>query len=36
VSTASRSPDAARELMRFLTGPVALPLIKAQGMEPAP
>jgi molybdate transport system substrate-binding protein len=36
VSTASRHPDAARALIRFLTGPAALPVIKAQGMEPAP
>jgi molybdate transport system substrate-binding protein len=35
VSTASREPDAAVELIRFLRGPVALPVIKAQGMEPA-
>ena len=35
VSSASRAPDAARELIRFLAGPVALPVIKAQGMEPA-
>jgi molybdate transport system substrate-binding protein len=34
VSAASRAPDAARELIRFLKGPVALPVIKAQGMEP--
>jgi len=36
VSTASEAPDVARALMRFLTGPVAVPVIKAQGMEPAP
>jgi molybdate transport system substrate-binding protein len=35
VSTASRHPEAAKELIRFLTGPVTLPVIKAQGMEPA-
>jgi molybdate transport system substrate-binding protein len=34
VSAASREPDAARELIRFLKGPVALPVIEAQGMEP--
>jgi len=34
VSTASRHPEAAKELIRFLTGSVALPVIKAQGMEP--
>lgn len=35
VSAASRVSNAARELMRFLCGPVAVPVIKAQGMEPA-
>jgi len=35
VSTASRHPEAAKELIRFLAGPIALPVIKAQGMEPA-
>jgi molybdate transport system substrate-binding protein len=35
ISTASKSPEAARDLIRFLTGPVAVPVIKAQGMEPA-
>ena len=35
VSTSSRQPGAAKELIRFLTGPAALPVIKAQGMEPA-
>jgi molybdate transport system substrate-binding protein len=34
VSSQSRAPDAARALIRFLTGPVAIPVIKAQGMEP--
>ena len=34
ISTASKAPDAARALMAFLTGPVALPVIRAQGMEP--
>jgi len=34
VSAASRAPEAARELIRFLKGPVALPVIEAQGMEP--
>jgi len=34
VSTASRYRDAAQDLIRFLTGPAALPVIKAQGMEP--
>ena len=35
VSSASGDPGAAMALMRFLTGPVALPVIRAQGMEPA-
>jgi molybdate transport system substrate-binding protein len=35
VSAASREPEASRELIRFLRGPVALPVIKAQGMESA-
>jgi molybdate transport system substrate-binding protein len=35
VSTASREPNAAKELIKFLTGPAALPVIRAQGMEPA-
>ena len=34
VSSQSRAPDAARALVNFLTGPVAIPVIKAQGMEP--
>lgn len=33
VSTKSAAPDAARELIKFLKGP-AVPVIKAQGMEP--
>jgi molybdate transport system substrate-binding protein len=35
VSTNSRAPDAARDLIKFLTGPTAIPVIKSQGMEPA-
>lgn len=35
VSTASREPDAAKALIQFLTGPTALPVIRAQGMQPA-
>ena len=35
VSANSRAPEAARELIKFLTGPAAVPVIKAQGMEPA-
>ncbi|HEY7298904.1 MAG TPA: substrate-binding domain-containing protein [Xanthobacteraceae bacterium] len=33
VSANSKTPDAARELIKFLKGP-AVPVIKAQGMEP--
>lgn len=35
VGTNSRVPDAARKLIKFLTGPTAIPVIRAQGMEPA-
>jgi molybdate transport system substrate-binding protein len=34
VSVASTAPDAARDLLKFLKGPAAIPVIKAQGMEP--
>jgi molybdate transport system substrate-binding protein len=34
VSSTSRTPDVARALLKFLTGPVAIPVIKSQGMEP--
>jgi molybdate transport system substrate-binding protein len=34
VSTQSKAPDAARELIKFLKGPAALPVMKKQGMEP--
>lgn len=34
VSANSKAPDAARDLIKFLTGPVAIPVIKSQGMEP--
>jgi molybdate transport system substrate-binding protein len=34
VGTNSHAPDVARALIRFLTGPVAAPIIKSQGMEP--
>jgi molybdate transport system substrate-binding protein len=34
VSTTSKVPDAARQLLRFLTGPTSIPVIRAQGMEP--
>ena len=35
VSANSRVSDAAKQLMKFLTGPTATPVIRAQGMEPA-
>jgi molybdate transport system substrate-binding protein len=35
ISASSRALEAARDLIKFLTGPVAAPVIKAQGMEPA-
>jgi len=34
VSSTSSAPDVARALLKFLTGPVAIPVIKSQGMEP--
>ncbi len=34
VSANSKAPDAARALIKFLTGPTAIPVIKSQGMEP--
>jgi molybdate transport system substrate-binding protein len=34
VSANSHAPEASRELIKFLTGPMAIPLIKSQGMEP--
>ena len=34
VSATSKAPDAATQLIKFLTGPTAIPVIKAQGMEP--
>jgi molybdate transport system substrate-binding protein len=34
VSSNSNAPDAARELLKFLKSPTAIPVIKAQGMEP--
>jgi molybdate transport system substrate-binding protein len=34
ISANSRAPEAARDLIKFLTGPTATPVIKAQGMEP--
>ena len=34
VSANSAAPEVARDLIRFLAGPTALPVLKAQGMEP--
>jgi len=34
VSTNAVVPDIARDLIKFLTGPTAIPVIKAKGMEP--
>jgi molybdate transport system substrate-binding protein len=34
VGSGSHAPDVARELIRFLTGLIAVPVIKSQGMEP--
>jgi molybdate transport system substrate-binding protein len=35
VSANSKAPGEARDLIKFLTGPTAVPVIKSQGMEPA-
>ncbi|TMH06433.1 MAG: ABC transporter substrate-binding protein [Betaproteobacteria bacterium] len=35
VSTGAKTPDAAKELVKFLTAPGATPLIRKKGMEPA-
>jgi molybdate transport system substrate-binding protein len=34
ISADSKAPDAARDLIKFLRGPTAIPVMKAQGMEP--
>jgi len=34
ISANSKAPEAARDLIKFLIGPTAAPVIKAQGMEP--
>jgi molybdate transport system substrate-binding protein len=34
VSADSKAPDAARDLIKFLTGTFAVPVIKSQGMDP--
>jgi molybdate transport system substrate-binding protein len=34
VSTNSAAPNMAMDLIKYLTGPIALPVLKAQGMEP--
>ena len=36
VGARSTVPEAAAHLLDFLTGPAAIPTIRAQGMEPAP
>ena len=36
ISSKSKSSDAAKQLLSFLLGPVAMPVIKAQGMELVP
>ena len=34
MSSGASEPGAAKEFIRFLSGPAAAPLIKAKGMEP--
>ena len=34
VSANSKAADAARALIKFLTGPAAIPVVKVQGTEP--
>jgi molybdate transport system substrate-binding protein len=34
VSANSKTPDAARALIEFLSGPIAIPVIRSQGMDP--
>jgi molybdate transport system substrate-binding protein len=34
ISANSKAPEAVRDLIKFLTGPIATPVIRAQGMEP--
>ena len=34
VSSKSKAPNAARDLLKFLTGPIAIPVIRSGGMEP--
>lgn len=36
VSANAKNPEAAKQLIQFLTSPTAIPVIKAQGMEPTP
>jgi molybdate transport system substrate-binding protein len=36
VSSDSKAPDAAKDLLKFLTGPRGAAVMKAQGMEPSP
>jgi len=34
ISASSKAPDAARELIKYFTGPTAAPVLKSQGLEP--
>ena len=34
VGANAAAPQVARDLLKFLTGPTAIPVLKAQGMEP--
>jgi molybdate transport system substrate-binding protein len=34
VTAASKEPQAAKALVDFLTGPAAVPVVKAKGLEP--
>lgn len=36
ISTSAREPEAARELIRYYRSPAAAPVIRQQGLEPAP
>jgi molybdate transport system substrate-binding protein len=34
IAVASKNPDAAKALIKFITSPSAVPVLKAKGMEP--
>jgi molybdate transport system substrate-binding protein len=34
ISANAKAPDAAKELIKFLTGPLAIPVLRSQGLEP--